>query len=74
MVTKLFPFFVLLLAHLSDCQAPTLELNVHWLWLQDGRIRLVKGSGEIIERIVTKDEHKKINGAFIVPRRVLLYD
>jgi len=47
---------------------------VHWLWLQDGRIRLVKGSGEIIERIVTKDEHKKINGAFTVSMHVLLYD
>ncbi|KAJ3088724.1 hypothetical protein HK102_008088 [Quaeritorhiza haematococci] len=26
-----------------------------------GRMRLVKGSGEIIERIVSKDEHKRIN-------------
>ncbi|POG79287.1 nuclear RNA-splicing-associated protein-domain-containing protein [Rhizophagus irregularis DAOM 181602=DAOM 197198] len=27
----------------------------------DGRVRLIRGSGEVIERIVSKEEHKRIN-------------
>ena len=28
---------------------------------ESGRIRLVKGTGEIIERIVSRDQHQQIN-------------
>ncbi|CAI2174908.1 2075_t:CDS:2 [Funneliformis geosporum] len=27
----------------------------------DGRVRLIRGSGEIVERIVSREEHKRIN-------------
>jgi hypothetical protein len=27
----------------------------------DGRVRLIKGSGEVLERIVSREEHRRIN-------------